>query len=64
MTPAQAALAWLLAQEDIIVIPKTGRSERLKENLGALDISLDAAQLAELDGLFAPPTRPRPLEML
>ena len=64
MTPAQAALAWLLAQEDIIVIPKTGHSARLKENLGALDISLDAAQLAELDGLFAPPTRPRPLEML
>ena len=64
ITPAQAALAWLLAREDIIVIPKTGRSERLKENLGALEVSLDAAQLAELDGLFAPPTRPRPLEML
>ena len=64
MTPAQAALAWLLAKDDVIVIPKTGRRERLKENLGALEISLDVAQLAQLEGLFAAPTRPRPLEML
>ena len=35
MTPAQAAIAWLLANDDVIVIPKTGRRERLKENLGA-----------------------------
>jgi diketogulonate reductase-like aldo/keto reductase len=63
MTPAQAALAWLLAKEDIIVIPKTGRRERLKENLGALDHRLTTAQLAELDRLFPPPTGPRPLEV-
>ena len=37
MTPAQAALAWLMAKDDIIAIPKTGRRERVKENLGALD---------------------------
>ena len=64
MTPAQAALAWLLANDDVIVIPKTSRRERLKENLGALDHRLTTAQLAELDRLFPPPTRPRPLEML
>ena len=64
MTPAQAALAWLLAQEGIIAIPKCSRRERLKENLGALDHELTAAQLAELDRLFPPPTGPRPLEML
>jgi diketogulonate reductase-like aldo/keto reductase len=64
LTPAQAALAWLLANDDIIVIPKTGRSERLKENLGALSHPLTTAQLAELDRLFPPPTGPRPLEML
>ena len=46
MTPAQAALAWLLAKDDVIVIPKTGRRERLKENLGALEITLDPGQLA------------------
>jgi len=64
MTPAQAALAWLLAHDDVIAIPKTGRRDRLKENLGALEHKLTAAQLAELDGLFPPPARPRPLEML
>jgi diketogulonate reductase-like aldo/keto reductase len=64
MTPAQAALAWLLARDDIIVIPKSGRRERLRENLGALEHSLTAAQLAELDRLFPPPTGPRALELL
>ena len=64
MTPAQAGLAWLLAQDDVIVIPKTGRRDRLKENIGALDHRLAQAQLAELDRLFPPPIGPSPLEML
>ncbi len=64
MTPAQAALAWLLAHDDVIVIPKTGRRERLRENLGALDHVLTAAQRAELDGLFPPPAGARALDML
>ena len=64
VTPAQAALAWLLANDDVIVIPKTSRRERLRENLGALDHKLTTAQLAELDRLFPPPTGPQPLEVL
>lgn len=64
MTPAQAALAWLLAAGDVIVIPKSGRRERLKENAGAIDVSLTPEQLAELDRLYPPPAGPRPLEML
>ena len=64
MTRAQAALAWLLSHDDVIVIPKTGHRERLKENLGALDYRLTDAQLAELDRLFPPPMRPKRLEML
>lgn len=64
MTPAQAALAWLLARDDVIVIPKTGRRERLKENLGALDRVLTAAQRAELDRLFPAPAGASSLEML
>ena len=64
MTPAQAALAWLLANDNVIVIPRTGRRERLRENLGTLDHQLTKAQLAELDRLFPPPAGPRPLEML
>ena len=64
MTAAQAALAWLLANNDIIVIPKTGHRERLKEDIGALDHTLTKSQLDELDRLFPPPKGPRPLEML
>jgi len=64
MTPSQAALAWLLAKDDVIVIPKTGHRERLKETLGALERPLDAAQLAELDQLFPPPAGAQALEIL
>ena len=64
MTPAQAALAWLLVRDDVIVIPKTGRRARLRENLGALDFALTEAQLVELDALFPPPAAARTLEML
>lgn len=64
MTPAQVALAWLLARDGIIAIPKTGHRERLRENLGALERPLTPDQLQELDRLFPPPTRPGPLEML
>lgn len=64
IAPAQAALAWLLAREGVIAIPKTGRRDALRENAAALSIELDAAQLAELDALFPPPRGPRSLEML
>ena len=64
LTPAQAALAWLLARDDVIAIPKTARPERLAENRAALDHPLDAAALAELDRLFPPPSGPVPLEMV
>ncbi|WP_420996441.1 aldo/keto reductase [Cupriavidus sp. 30B13] len=64
MSPAQAALAWLLARDDVIAIPKTGHRERLRENHGALAQRLSPGQLAELDAAFAPPRGPHPLEML
>src|SRR5262249_6218473 len=47
-TPGQLALAWLLAQgRDVIAIPGTKRKERLKENLGALALSLSTAHIAQ-----------------
>jgi diketogulonate reductase-like aldo/keto reductase len=64
MTPAQAALAWLLAKDDVIAIPKTGHRQRLIEDVEATRIRLTPRQLAELDLLFPPPDGPRPLEML
>jgi aryl-alcohol dehydrogenase-like predicted oxidoreductase len=48
-TPAQIALAWLLAQQPWIVpIPGTTKLERLDENIGALAIDLTAADLGEI----------------
>jgi aryl-alcohol dehydrogenase-like predicted oxidoreductase len=48
-TPAQIALAWLLAQKPFIVpIPGTTKLHRLEENIGADKISLSASELAEI----------------
>ena len=53
-TPAQVALAWLLAQKPWIVpIPGTRKLHRLDENLGALDIELTAEDLKEIDEAMA-----------
>jgi diketogulonate reductase-like aldo/keto reductase len=64
ITPAHAALGWLLAKDDVIAIPKTARRAGLRENMQALERPLTAAQLAELETLFPPPKSARPLEML
>ncbi|QJR14445.1 hypothetical protein DSM104440_01241 [Usitatibacter palustris] len=63
-TAAQVALAWLLRQPDILVIPKASNPEHVKLNRAALDITLDAQALAELDRLFPAPTRKSSLEMI
>jgi diketogulonate reductase-like aldo/keto reductase len=63
-TPAQLALAWLLGNDDAIVIPKSGDAARVRENAAALEIKLDSAQRAELDRQFPPPSRAQALEML
>ena len=53
-TPAQVALAWLLAQKPWIVpIPGTRRVERLDENLAAAAIELTADDLSEIEGAAA-----------
>jgi aryl-alcohol dehydrogenase-like predicted oxidoreductase len=49
VTPAQLALAWVLAQwEGIVAIPGTKRRSRLEENVGALDVALSDADLAAI----------------
>lgn len=49
-TPAQLSLAWLLAQgEQIVPIPGTKRLDRVQENLGALQVTLSADDLAEIE---------------
>jgi diketogulonate reductase-like aldo/keto reductase len=63
-TPAQLALAWVLAQPGVVTIPKSMTRERVKENLGAVDVKLSAGVLAELDRAFPPPKRKQALGML
>jgi aryl-alcohol dehydrogenase-like predicted oxidoreductase len=54
-TAAQVALAWVLAQgEDIVPIPGTKRQSYLEENICALDMKLEDADLAKLNEVFAP----------
>ncbi|MEV5882466.1 aldo/keto reductase [Streptomyces sp. NPDC052020] len=54
-TPAQVALAWLLARgEDIVPIPGTRRVSRVEENAAAATVVLTAEQLARLDALTPP----------
>jgi diketogulonate reductase-like aldo/keto reductase len=63
-TPAQVALAWLLAQQGTIVIPKATKPEHVRENFGALDLKLTVDDIAALDRAFPPPQRKYALEML
>ena len=54
-TPAQLALAWVLAQgNDIVPIPGTKRRRYLEENVGALDVHLTPNDLANLDAVLPP----------
>jgi diketogulonate reductase-like aldo/keto reductase len=64
VTAAQVAIAWLLHQENVIVIPKSSRIDHVEQNYAALNLKLSAEELAALDAAFPPPTKLVPLEML
>ena len=49
VTPAQLALAWLLAQEGVVPIPGTKRRKNLEENVSALGITLTREDLQRID---------------
>src|SRR5439155_21703401 len=55
--PAAVALAWVLRQPGVVTIPKATNPEHVRANIKALDIKLDAADLAALDTAFPPPKR-------
>ena len=63
-TPAQLAIAWVLAQPGVVTIPKSSTRERVKENFEALAVTLSSEVLAELDRAFPPPKGKQSLEML
>jgi diketogulonate reductase-like aldo/keto reductase len=59
------ALAWLLRQEGVVVIPKAVRPQHVRENRAALELAqaFDVEDLARLDAAFPAPRRRRPLAM-
>ncbi len=53
--PYQVALAWLLHQDNVIVIPKSANQTHIEENHAAADISLTSTDLEEINRVFPPP---------
>ncbi|MEP0859370.1 aldo/keto reductase [Trichocoleus sp. DQ-U1] len=64
VTAAQVAIAWLLHQDNVIVIPKSSRIDHVEQNYAALNLKLNADELAFLNAAFPAPTKPVSLEML
>jgi len=64
VNPLQIALAWVLARDNVMAIPKAVNHRHIDENIAALDIVLDAEDYDVLDAAFPPPSGPSYLEML
>jgi diketogulonate reductase-like aldo/keto reductase len=63
VTAVQVALAWLLRQPGVLVIPKAGSPEHVLDNRDAAALELTDADLAELDAAFPAQSVPVPFEM-
>jgi diketogulonate reductase-like aldo/keto reductase len=61
--PAAVALAWVLRHPGVVTIPKASKPEHVRANIKALDVKLDAEDLAALDAAFPPPKRAAALDM-
>jgi diketogulonate reductase-like aldo/keto reductase len=61
--PGAIALAWVLRQPGVVAIPKATQPAHVRANIRALEIALDAEDLAALDAAFPPPKRATPLAM-
>jgi diketogulonate reductase-like aldo/keto reductase len=61
-TPAQIALAWVIRKDGVIAIPKAAKVAHVREDRGAVDITLTDRDLEELDASFPPPETAVPLE--
>jgi diketogulonate reductase-like aldo/keto reductase len=64
VTTAQIAIAWLLQQENVVVIPKSSSIKHIEQNYAALNLELSAAELQALDAAFPPPSQRVSLEIL
>jgi diketogulonate reductase-like aldo/keto reductase len=63
-SPSRIALAWLLRQPDVVVIPKASSEAHVRDNHAALTLDLPAEELEKLDRSFPPPKRRSPLAMI
>jgi diketogulonate reductase-like aldo/keto reductase len=63
VTPAQLAIAWVLAQRGVMAIPKSARAEHLQQNWDAAALPLSAADMAVLDHAFPRPQNAGALAM-
>jgi diketogulonate reductase-like aldo/keto reductase len=61
---SRIALAWLLRQPDVVVIPKASSEAHVRDNHAALELEISADELEKLDRSFPPPQRPTPLAMI
>ena len=61
---SRIALAWLLRQPDVVVIPKASSEAHVRDNHAALTFEISADDLEKLDRSFPPPKRPTPLAMI
>jgi len=64
VSPAQAALAWVLREPDVIAIPKAVSAPHLRDNFAAARLQLRERDLAEVDAAFPPPDGPEPLAVV
>jgi diketogulonate reductase-like aldo/keto reductase len=64
LTPAQIALAWVLARDGVCTIPKAASPVHVRENRAAFDAKLTTEDMAALDAAFPPPRQPGALEMV
>ena len=61
---AQVAIAWLLHQDNVVVIPKSSRIEHIEQNVATLEIALSAEEIEILEAACPAPRKPIPLQML
>jgi len=64
VSAAQLAIAWLLAQRNVIVIPQSSNIAHVTECRAAADVRLSPDTLAAIDAAFPPPRRAQRLAML
>jgi diketogulonate reductase-like aldo/keto reductase len=64
VSAAQAALAWVMREPDVIAIPKAVSAPHLRDNFAAAGLRLTARDLTEVEIAFPPPDGPEPLAMV